>query len=87
MFKRIPLFFISLLIIGSFIPAFSRYQDLAQSKKDIEKKMLELIKENKALKEQQYRLQNDPVYIETVARRKLNFAKEGEIIYKIAPED
>ena len=78
---------IGILLCVSFIPVFSRYQDLAQTKKDIEQKISNLKIENRMLLEEQYRLQNDPVYAESVARKKFNIAKEGEVIYKIVPEE
>lgn len=78
---------IGILVTVSFIPVFSRYQDLSQSKKEAGEKILQLKAENKALIEEQNRLQNDPIYAESVARKKLNFAKEGEVIYKMVPED
>ena len=69
------------------ISVYSRYQDLAQKNVDLKEDMREVIAENKALIERQYKLQNDAVFAESVAREKLNVAKEGEIIYKILPEE
>lgn len=82
-------FFIIIILIGlmSLISVYSRYQDLAQKNVDLKEDMREVIAENKALIERQYKLQNDAVFAESVAREKLNVAKEGEIIYKILPEE
>jgi len=88
MLKKYSLFtIIGVFFFVSFIPVFSRYQDLAKTKQEIEQKIANLKSENRALLEEQYRLQNDPVYAESVARKKFNIAKEGEVIYKIVPEE
>lgn len=82
-------FFIIIILFGliSLISVYSRYQDLAQKNKNLEESMSEVITENKALIERQYKLQNDAVFTESVAREKLKVAQEGEIIYKILPEE
>jgi cell division protein FtsB len=82
-------FFIIIFLLGvlSLISAFSKYQDLAYKNKDLEEQMGQKIAENKALMERQHKLQNDAVFTESVARDKLKVAQEGEVIYKILPEE
>ena len=54
----------------------------------MEKELLELKRKNAELEFELRLLCDDPVYLERVARRKFNKAKEGEIVYKIVrPED
>lgn len=65
---------------------YSRYQDFAQKNRKIEVRMKQLAVENKAFIKRQYKLQNDPVFAESVARERLNVAQEGEVIYKILPD-
>ncbi|MFH1622344.1 MAG: septum formation initiator family protein [Candidatus Omnitrophota bacterium] len=82
-------FFIIIIVLGfiSLISVYSRYQDLAQENIELKNKMQQVSMENKALMERQYKLQNDPVFAESVARDKLRVAQEGEVIYKILPEE
>jgi len=77
---------ICVLLLISFIPVFSRYQDLRQRTKELSRKIQALQEENKALKERQHKLQTDPIYAESVAREKLNVVKEDEVVYKIIEE-
>ena len=72
-----------LLFIAVYLPGFSRLQRLKDENKDLERKISELKVKNDQLKEEVYRLETDPTYVESVAREKLKKTKEGEIIYKI----
>ncbi|MBL7132153.1 MAG: septum formation initiator family protein [Candidatus Omnitrophica bacterium] len=82
-------FFIIIFLLGviSLISVFSKYQDLAQKNRELKIEMKQLAAENRALKKRQHKLQNDPVFAESVAREKLKVALEGEVIYKILPEE
>lgn len=82
-------FFIVIATLGamSLIAPFSRFQDLAQKNRHVELKSNKLIVDNKFLQEKQKRLQSDPIYAESVARQKLNVAKDGEMVYKIIPKE
>ncbi len=82
-------FFIIILVLGaiSLISVFSKFQDLTQRNRELELKMKQLKVENKFLAQRQHKLQTDPVFAESVARQQLNAAKEGEVIYKIFPEE
>lgn len=71
----------------SLIPIFSNYQDLFMKNRQIKNRMKQLNAENKVLLERQHKLQTDPVFAESVARKELNVAKEGEVIYKVSPQD
>ena len=82
-------FFVVICILGvlSLIPSFSRLQDLVAKNKEVRSNIKQVTLKNKILYERQYRLQTDPVYAESVARQKLNVAKEGEMIFKINPKE
>ncbi len=41
--------------------------------------------DNRRLLAEMRRLQNDPLYLERVARKKLGRVRKGEVIYKVAP--
>jgi len=88
-FLRKYLFFVVVIVFGfiSLISTYSKYQDLAQKNIELKNKMIQVSIENKALMERQYKLQNDPVFAESVARDKLKVAQEGEVIYKVLPEE
>jgi len=81
-------FFIIICVLGilTLVPAFSKYQDLAQRNRNVQAKIHQLAADNKNLANRQYKLQTDPVFAESVARQKLNVAKEDEVVYKIVPE-
>lgn len=81
-FIYIVAFFIGVVTL---IPAFSKYQELLEKNREVETSIHELARSNKVLYEKQRKMQTDPVYAESVARYKLNVAKEGEVIYKILP--
>ena len=46
-----------------------------------------LKKKNKKLGEERQLLENDPVYLEKVAREKMGLIKKGEVIYRIMPSN
>ena len=82
-------FFIIIIILGliSLISVYSKFQDLAKRNRELKLKMKQLVVQNKILAERQHKLETDPVFAESVARQQLNAAKEGEVIYKIFPEE
>ena len=62
-------------------------QELKQKNKELQAKIEEIKEENVNLKEERERLDNDIVYLERVAREKMGLAREGEIIYRMVPEE
>ena len=60
---------------------------MRQKNEDFAKTIERLKVENEELKEEKRRLEEDPVYLEKVAREKLGIVKEGEVVYKIIPEE
>jgi cell division protein FtsB len=86
--KKHNLFVIAVFFgFTSLVSVYSKYQDLAQKNSDLRAKLEQLAVENKALVERQHKLQTDPIFAESVAREKMKVAQEGEVIYKILPED
>ncbi|MFH1655075.1 MAG: septum formation initiator family protein [Candidatus Omnitrophota bacterium] len=81
--KATWLFTIAFIVLIIFLPGYSRLQDLRQKNRDLENRIDELQQENLTLKEKQELLENDPYYLEKVAREKMGVAREGEIIYRI----
>ncbi|MDD5438660.1 MAG: septum formation initiator family protein [Candidatus Omnitrophica bacterium] len=83
MLRKIPIPLVVLVVITVlFLPGSSRYHQLQEQKKILEKKIADLQKANTDLQERIHKLQTDPVYLEQVARDKMKKTREGEIIYR-----
>ena len=80
------LFAAAFLILILFLPSFSRVQDTKQKDLDYQKRIAELEAENVRIKEEIRLLEEDPDYLEKVAREKMGLVREGEVIYRIVPE-
>ena len=72
-----------LVLLGLFIPAFTKMNDLKKTNLEYEKQILQLQTANAELKEELERLETDPMYLEKVGREKMGLVKDGEVIYKI----
>lgn len=70
------------IAIAIFLPGFSKLQELREENRNLEKRIDILEKANKELGEEEEKLENDPTYIEKIAREKLGMARKGEIILK-----
>ena len=81
------LFFGASIILFIFLPSYSRYQDLREKNADYASEIRSLKKENLRLSQEKRRLDNDPVYLEKVGREKMGLVREGEVVYKIVPEE
>lgn len=88
MFKNpFILFGLAIVLLLVFLPSYQKMQDLKQKNKEYELKMQELVRENIRLSEEKQLLQDDPAYLEKVARERMGLIKEGEVIYKIIPAE
>ena len=84
--KVIVLSIFGLILLGTiFIPGYLKIRRLVKDNRELEKQIEEIKQVNRRLGEEQRRLENDPVYLEKVAREKLGVAKKGEIIYRVLP--
>lgn len=79
------LFGLAILVFWVFLPSYQKMQDLKQKNREYELKMQELVRENIRLSEEKQLLQNDPAYLEKVARERMGLIKEGEVIYRFVP--
>ena len=79
------LFLIAVGLFFVFLPSYQRMQDLKQANIEYEQRIQELIEEKEALTEEKRLLEEDPIYLEKVAREKMGLIREGEIIFKIEP--
>ncbi len=80
----------ALLVVGFGILLSPRVMQIVQLKtrsQNLEREINRLRRENLALETELRLLRDDPVYLEKVAREKLNKAKTGEIVYKVVRAD
>ncbi|MCD4781199.1 MAG: septum formation initiator family protein [Candidatus Omnitrophica bacterium] len=82
--KRFLIFLIFVIIVFIvFIPSYTRIQDLRQKNSNYEREIVQLHDMNRELAEERRLLNDDPEYLEKIAREKMGLVKEGEIIYRI----
>ena len=81
----ILLFIFALLIILTFLPTFSKHQELKEKNEQLQAEIDALKDENTELVRERKLLEEDPVYLENVAREKMGLVRDGEVIYKITP--
>ena len=62
-------------------------QDLKERNADLRAQIEALKKKNEELATEKIMLDDDPVYLEKVAREKMGIAREGEVVYKLRPEE
>ena len=70
------------IVVAIYFPGFSKLQELREENRNLEKRIEVLTKTNLELEKEKNRLENDPAYIEKIAREKLGMAKKDEIILK-----
>ena len=81
--KRIAYTAIGILVIVLiFLPGFSKLQRLRKKNRNLEKRIEILTRANEELKKQKEKLENDPSYVEKVAREKLGLTRKDEIVLK-----
>jgi len=80
------LFVLAFVILVIFLPVFSKVQDVKQRDLEYQTRIRELQQENARLAKEQKLLEEDPVYLEKVAREKMGLIREGEVVYQLTPE-
>ncbi len=83
--NAIWLFILTIVIFVVFLPSYTQMQDLKQKNAEYKRQIEQLLVKNAQLKEEKRLLQEDPVYLEKVAREKMGLIREGEVVYKIMP--
>ena len=76
------LFVFAALILIFFLPVVTELQDKRAKIAKYEQEIEDLKLENERMKQEKNLLENDPVYLEKVAREKLGIVKKGEVIYR-----
>ena len=77
----IVIFLLGLLAI--FIPGYSKLQKLKSVNQGLTAQIESLKIENTQLTRKIKNLTEDPLYVESVARKKMGISKKGEVVYKI----
>ncbi len=83
--KGIGLLAITCFVFFTFLSSYSKMQDMKQKNQDYEDQIQQLKERNAQLVEERRLLEDDPIYLEKVAREKMGIVREGEIIYRIMP--
>ena len=81
------LFAVAFAILLIFLPSFSKWQDVKQRDREYQEKIKDLKEEHQGLLEEKRLLEEDPDYLEKVAREKMGLIREGEVIYHLTPVD
>ena len=81
------LFAVALCVLLIFLPSFSKWQDVKQKDREYQAKIKELEEEHQKLLEEKRLLEEDPDYLEKVAREKMGLIREGEVIYHLTPAE
>ncbi len=84
--NALGLFIVAIIVLVIFLPSYTKLQDLKQKNLDYQNQIEQLTKKNEELREEKRRLEEDPVYLEKVAREKMGLIRQGEVMYKITPE-
>jgi cell division protein FtsB len=81
--KRLTHIAVGILIVTLlFLPGFSKLHRLRKKNRNLEKRIEILTKTNEELKKEKEKLENDPSYVEKVAREKLGLTRKDEIVLK-----
>ena len=78
---------IILIILIIFLPGYTKLQELKDRNRNLEARIEEVESENTLLRNEIVRFKQDPIYQEEIVRGKLGVVREGEIIYRIEPEE
>ena len=79
------LFAFAIAVLLMFLPTFSKWQDVQQKDRDYKMKIEALEEEHAKLLEEKRLLEEDPAYLEKVARERMGLIREGEVIYHLRP--
>ena len=80
--NAIVLFTVSLVLLIIFLPSYRRMQDLRHRNLNYSRKIENMQREYIRLSEERRRLNEDPEYLERIAREKMGLVREGEVVYK-----
>ena len=86
--KKIIIFFLILFVLALiYLRPYSKYRELSIKNKVLTEEIEYLKNVNRGLEEEKQALEDDPAFVEKRAREKMGIVKEGEVIYRIIPEE
>ena len=85
--NALALFILTIVIFVIFLPSYTQMQDLRHKNAEYKRQIEQLWVKNAQLREEKRLLEEDPVYLEKVARERMGFIREGEVVYKITPAE
>lgn len=86
--KKIIIFFVILFVLALiYLRPYSKYRELSIKNKVLTEEIEYLKNVNRGLEEEKQALEDDPAFVEKRAREKMGIVKEGEVIYRIIPEE
>ena len=82
--KKLVIYISAILAVVAivFLPGYSKMQKLREKNEEYLKRIELLEVNNDELKNELFKMEQDPEYLEKRAREKLGIVKEGEILYK-----
>ncbi|MFH1692174.1 MAG: septum formation initiator family protein [Candidatus Omnitrophota bacterium] len=83
MLKNIRFLIIMSILLFSYLPAFTKLQELKQRLKETQAETLKVKQENLDLEEKIKQMRTNPDYLAVVARDKMGVVKKGETVIKI----
>jgi len=79
------LFLFAIVVLVLYLPSYTQLQDFRQRNHDYAIQIEQLKEKNAQLKAEKKLLDEDPSYLEKVAREKMGLIKQGEEVIKIVP--
>ncbi|MDD5454247.1 MAG: septum formation initiator family protein [Candidatus Ratteibacteria bacterium] len=83
----ITFFLLGGILLYLLIPNYSALSRYRKDREALNIRIQQLEKENESLKAEIEKLKTDPLYIEKIARKELGMTRQGEVIYRIIPEN
>lgn len=83
MLKNVRFLIIMSILLFSYLPAFTKLQELKQRLKETQVEILKVKQENLDLEEKITQMQTNPEYLAVVARDRMGVVKKGETVIKI----
>ncbi len=80
------LFAVAFVVLILFLPSFTKWQDVKQKDLEYQARIKRLEQEKTGLAEEKRLLEDDPAYLEKVARERMGLIREGEVVYQLTPE-
>ena len=84
--NAIWLFGFAVIMLITFLPSYTKMQDLKLKNYAYAERILALTKRNAQLQEEMRLLTTDPEYLEKVARQKMGLIRPGEKVYRMVPQ-